>query len=86
MHRMGRMSDSSQYSVCQFFTLIPLSAQGQALPPSRGIVALTQGELTGVGIEYFGCNTATLHGIQIFTVIPNEVRNLASLTTCRLVL
>jgi len=84
------MSDSSQYSICQFFTLIPLSAQGQALPPSRGIVALTpaltQGELTGVGIEYFGCNTATLHGIQIFTVIPNEVRNLASLTTCRLVL
>ena len=36
--------------------------------------------LRGVGIRYFICDAVALQYISIFTVIPNEARNLASLT------
>ena len=56
-----------------------------------GVLALVTATLTlprqglrGVGIRYFICDAVVLQYISIFTVIPNEVRNLASLTASEL--
>ena len=51
---------------------LPYQAQSKHPFPFSG--------LRGVGIRYFICDAVALQYISIFTVIPNEVRNLASLT------